>query len=144
MATIQWRPAVNGLTVPQSYRPRFLPRNVVGYKELAEEIAQAHPNYNEELVRTVMTAMNEKIQEHLINGDQVTLENAFVYRTAFRARMDKPDDPLPDNKDLLRVRVFPSRNLVAQVRRKSQDEFSSVERRVGFLVLDQIGVRLHP
>ncbi len=74
MATIQWRPEVNALTVPQSYRVRYLPRNVVGYDEVAEEVAKEHPNYNEELIRTVLEAGNRKIQEYLINGDQVNPE----------------------------------------------------------------------
>ncbi|MGR0481307.1 MAG: hypothetical protein ACTFAL_07885 [Candidatus Electronema sp. V4] len=39
MPTIQWRPAVNALTIPQSYKMLFVPRNTVGYSELAAEIA---------------------------------------------------------------------------------------------------------
>ncbi len=31
----------------------------------------------------------------LINGNKVTLEDAFSYRLSFHARLDEPDDPLP-------------------------------------------------
>ncbi|CAK8720321.1 MAG: hypothetical protein CDV28_15312 [Candidatus Electronema aureum] len=46
MTTIQWRPAVNALTTPSSYRMLFLPRNVVDTPELAARIAVELPNYS--------------------------------------------------------------------------------------------------
>ncbi len=130
MATIQWRPEVNALTVPQSYRVRYLPRNVVGYDEVAEEVAKEHPNYNEELIRTVLEAGNRKIQESLINGDQVNLENAFIYRLSFTARLDSPDDSLPDMDDLLQVKVHASRNFVAEVRHAAELERSGLSEKL--------------
>ncbi|MCW5206925.1 hypothetical protein VU08_08390, partial [Desulfobulbus sp. F5] len=78
MPTIQWRPAVNALTVPQSYKMLFVPRNTVGYSELAAEIAAENPNWNAALVEAVMRAERKAIQRHLINGDQITLEDAFT------------------------------------------------------------------
>ena len=53
MTTIQWRPQVNTLTKPQSYRPQFVPRGSAGYEEMAEDISLANPNYNDELIRSV-------------------------------------------------------------------------------------------
>ena len=85
MATIQWKPEVNTLTVPQSYQILYLPRNVVGYEDLAKEIVKEHPNCGEVLALTVITALSEKIQEHLINGDQVTLTNDFTFSLSFTA-----------------------------------------------------------
>ncbi len=108
MATVQWRPEVNALTTPQSYRPRYIPRNVVGYEELAAKIVQGHPTYNEDLGGTIMESLVEQIKEHLINGDQVTLTNAFTFRLSLSAKMDAPDDTLPPVEDILRVRVVPS------------------------------------
>jgi len=83
MATVRYRPEVNALTVPQSYRLRFIPRAVLGYDKLAAEIARDNPNYNEALLKAVLTAATEKIKEHLINGNQVTLEDGFRYRLSF-------------------------------------------------------------
>jgi hypothetical protein len=62
MPTIQWRPAVNTLTVPQSYKILFVPRNTVGYSELAAEIAAENPNWNAELVEAVLRAERKAIQ----------------------------------------------------------------------------------
>lgn len=116
MATVQWRPEVNALTTPQSYRPRYVPRNVNGYDELAVRIVQKHPTYNEDMVKTIMAAMIEEIRLDLINGNQVTLSNAFTFRLSLNSRLDVPDDPLPPVEDILRVRVAPSRPFVEAVR----------------------------
>ena len=40
MATIQWRPEINALTTPQSYRILFLPRNVAGKADMAARMAE--------------------------------------------------------------------------------------------------------
>ncbi len=122
MATVQWRPEVNALTTPQSYRPRYIPRNIVGYEELAAEIVQGHPTYNEDLVGTVMESLVERIKEHLINGDQVTLTNAFTFRLSLSARMNAPDETLPPVEDILRVRVAASRPFVRDVQQEARLE----------------------
>ncbi|MCI5194288.1 MAG: hypothetical protein D3915_14365 [Candidatus Electrothrix sp. AU1_5] len=105
MATIQWRPSVNALTTPQSYKIRFAPRNTLGKDDIVARIADRQPNLSEEVIRTVMETEHEVIQESLLDGDQVTLEDAFTYRLSFLGRMDAPDDPLPDRDDLLQVRI---------------------------------------
>jgi hypothetical protein len=109
-------PSVNALTTPQSYTLRYLPRNVVGYDELAEEIAKENPNYNEALVKAIMVALNQKIQENLIDGNQVTLENAFTYRLSFTAKLNEIDEPLPKKDELIQVKISPSHPFVAEVR----------------------------
>ena len=53
MSTIQWRPVVNALTKPQSYRPQVVPHGTAGYDEMAADISAAHPNYNADLLRSV-------------------------------------------------------------------------------------------
>ena len=113
MATVQWRPEVNALTTPQSYTVRYLPRNTVGYDELAAEIVLENPNYNEALVKAIMVALTQKIQENLINGNQVTLENAFIYRLSFTARLNEIDEPLPKVENLVQVKISPSHPFVA-------------------------------
>jgi len=122
MATIQWRPEVNALTTPQSYRVRYLPRRVIGDNELAAEIVERNPTLTEEVARTVLDTRNVLIQEHLINGDQVTEEEAFTYRLSFTARLDEPDAPLPNTEDMLKVRVYASNPFTAEVRHKARME----------------------
>lgn len=122
MSTIQWRPAVNALTIPQSYKILFVPRNTVGYKELAAEIAAANPTWTPELVEAVLRAEQKAIQAHLTNGNQVTLEDAFTYRISFLGKLDAPDDPLPDRNDLLQVNVHASAPFMRDIRHDAQLE----------------------
>ncbi len=119
MAGIQWRPEVNALTTPKSYKIRYLPRKVIGYDELAAEISETNPNYNQALVKAVMLALTDKIQENLIEGNQVTLENGFTYRLAFSCRVDNPTDPLPDVEETLQVRIYASRPFIREICRSS-------------------------
>ena len=122
MNTIQWRPAVNALTVPPSYKILFVPRNIAGYTEIAAEVAAENPNWNAELVEAVMRAERRIIQRRLINGDQVTLEDAFSYRISFLGKLAAPDDPLPNRDDLIQVKVHPSAPFMCEVRHAAKLE----------------------
>ena len=117
MPTIQWRPVINALTKPLSYRIQFVPRNNAGYDEMATDISTAHPVYNADLVRSLAPLIFEWIIHRLLIGDQVTLKDAFRFRPSFTGRLNAPDDPLPDNDDLLGVAVFPSRTLLNFLRK---------------------------
>lgn len=122
MTTIQWRPQVNALTTPQSYKIQYVPRGTAGYNEMAADISSTHPTYGADLLRSVAPLIMEWIQGRLINGDQVTLEDAFSFRPSFTGRLDGPNDPLPDDEDLLHVRVYPSRPFVDEVRHAARLE----------------------
>ncbi|MCW5206808.1 DUF4469 domain-containing protein [Desulfobulbus sp. F5] len=122
MTTIQWRPQVNALTKPQSYRPQFVPRGTSGYDKMAAAIAAAHPNYNAELLRSVAPLIMDWIQQELINGWQVTFSDAFTFYPTLTGRMKGPDDPLPDSEDLLQVTAYASRPFVQGVRQVAQFE----------------------
>ena len=122
MSDIQWRPEVNALTTPKSYRIRYVPRNVIGYEELAAEISATNPNYNEALVNSILHAFVDKVQEKLLNGIQITLEDGFTFRLSFTGRLDQPTDPLPDNDDMVQVRVYASQPFVRTVREQAQFE----------------------
>lgn len=122
MTTIQWRPAVNALTTPQSYRPRHVPRAILRNDDLAHRVAARNPVYNEGLVKGVLSAIREEIRDELINGNQITLEGLFTCHLTFTARMDAPDDPLPPLEESLQVRAYASKRLVEEVRRAAQTE----------------------
>jgi len=122
MATIQWRPEVNALTTPQSYRARVLPRNVVGYDELAAEIAAELDVISPELARLVIVTEKKLIAKHLANGDQVTQEDALTYSASLTAKLDSPDSPLPDDDDMLKVRIYASRPFAAAIRQAAKLE----------------------
>jgi len=116
MATIQWRPAVNALTKPVSYRIQIIPRNIAGYDEMADDISIANPNYNADLVRSLAPLMMEWIQERMINGDQVTLPDAFIFRVSAQGRLNSPDDPLPDDEDMLQASIIGTRDFMRRLR----------------------------
>lgn len=122
MSGIQWRPEVNALTTPKSYRIRYIPRDVVGYEDLAAEISATNPNYNESLVNSILHAFVKKVRDKLLDGVQVTLEDGFTFRLSFTGRLDDPADPLPDHEDMLQVRIYASQPLVRGLRQEAQFE----------------------
>ena len=130
MATIQWRPTVNALTTPVSYRMLFLPRNIVGTSELAARMAAELPNYSTEELRTILATRNQVVRESLINGEQVTEENCFTYSLSFTARLASADDAPPPIDQCLQVRVHASPPFVAEVRHAAQLERLSRDKKL--------------
>ena len=122
MATIQWRPQVNALTKPVSYRIQTVPRNIAGYNEMAVDISTEHPNYNADLVRSLAPIIMEWVQNQMINGNQVTLPEAFIFRVTAQGRLDSPDDPLPGDEDMLQVSVSGSRDFLRRLRAEARME----------------------
>lgn len=130
MSTVQWRPVVNALTTPNSYRMLFLPRNVVNTEELADRMSAALPNYSAEEIRTILETRNRIIQQSLINGEQVTEENNFTYSLTFTGRLDSPNDPPPPADQCLQVRVHASPPFVDEVRHEARLEQLSREKKL--------------
>ncbi|WP_446008746.1 hypothetical protein [Candidatus Electrothrix sp.] len=122
MSTVQWRPYINALTTPRSYKPQVIPRDTIGYKELAEEISRENPLWSTDLVDSILRARDEKVMEMLINGKQVSLENSFTYHLTLSARLDAPDAPLPPAEECVRVKVYAARAFVEEVQQKVQLE----------------------
>ena len=122
MAPMKYRIEPNPMTTPGSYKLRFIPQGINGYDEVAAAVAMKNPNWPEDMVKAVLKAGNEEVQEMVTNGIQVTYEDAFTYRPSFHARLDTPDDPLPSMDKLLRVKVSASRNFVKAVRQDAHLE----------------------
>ena len=68
MATILWRPMVNALTTPLSYRVLIVPRGSAGTEDLAEDIALRHPNFNKDDIVTILRAEDEAIEARLLDA----------------------------------------------------------------------------
>lgn len=129
MATVQWRPEVNALTTPQSYRAIHVPRKTLGSSELAAAIVQKHPEWNSDMVQMVICELMDEIKAALINGDQVTVTGGFTFRLGFNGRLDAPDSPLPPASESLRVRVTASRPFAEAVQQSAQlERLSMVEK----------------
>lgn len=122
MATVQVRIEGNALTTPPSYSVRFVPKDTLGYDELAAEVVQMHPNYAQEDAKTIIMAAMERIGANLINGNQTVLPDAFTFGLSFSARLESPDDPLPPVEDMLNVRVHASKSCTETVQRSVQIE----------------------
>ncbi|MCI5148932.1 MAG: hypothetical protein D3916_06015, partial [Candidatus Electrothrix sp. MAN1_4] len=122
MSTVQWRPVINALTKPVSYRIQIVPRGIVGYDEMAVEISTEHPNYNEDLVRSLAPLIMEWTQNQMINGNQVTLPDAFIFRVSAQGRLNSPDAALPDNEDMLQVSISGSRDFLRRLREAARME----------------------
>lgn len=127
MSRIAWRPELNALTTPVSYRPRFVPSKVVGIDELAEELAAAHPGGTVEYVKAIISDLPNAVQAHLLGGRQVTLKDAFTFTNSFTGRMDNPNDPLPEGDDVLQVKIYASAPFVRKVRQEARFEKLPVE-----------------
>jgi hypothetical protein len=121
-ATIQWQPQINALTKPLSHSIQIVPRNTGGYDKMAADISAIHPNYNAELVRALAPLVMAWIQDELLNGDAVNLEEAFRFALTCSGSLATPNDPLPNDPDMLHVRVYPSRTFVQAIRQKAQLE----------------------
>lgn len=122
MATVQWRPEVNALTSPQSYSVRYVPKDTLGYDELAAEVVRMHPNYAEEDAKNIIMAAFERVQVNLINGNRIVLPDAFTFHLSFSARLAAPDDAPPPVEDMLKVRVHASKSFSKKIQQSVQLE----------------------
>jgi hypothetical protein len=69
MASIQCRPEVNALTVPQSYKLRYVPRDSMGTDGLAAAMVSENPNYSVEDNRCAYAC-----QQYLRSGCSIRLK----------------------------------------------------------------------
>jgi len=120
--SIQWRPEPNPLTTPPSYKILHVPRNTAGYEEMAADISAAQPIYSPETISGLAPLIMKWIQQRLINGDKVTLEEAFSYYISFTGKLDSPDAPLPEDDDMLQVNVRVSQPFVKEIRHQAKLE----------------------
>ncbi|MGR0482932.1 MAG: DUF4469 domain-containing protein [Candidatus Electronema sp. V4] len=120
--SIQYRIEGNPLTTPPSCRIQAVPRGTAGYEEMAADISAEQPIYSPETVSGLAPLIMKWIQQRLIGGDKVTLPEAFGFYISFKGRLDSPDDPLPDNDDLIQVNVRVSQPFVKEIRHKAKLE----------------------
>ena len=130
MATIQWRPEINPLTTPASYRIRFAPRNAAGKEDIAADIARQHPNFSKADILTILNAEDEAIQARLLNGEQVTKEGSFSWYFSFTGRLESPDEPLPPLDECLQLNVRISPPFLAAIRQNAQAERLPMEKKL--------------
>lgn len=129
-STIQWRPEVNALTVPQSYKMRYVPRNVVDIDALAAQIAAEHPLYNKNLAKSMIEIIMRTIRQNLIDGNHVLLEEFLSISLGFSARLEAPDSPLPNIEEILNVQIRALAPFVKEIHNQGQLERLPMTERV--------------
>jgi len=122
MATIQYRPELNPLTTPASYKLRFISQSTGGYDEVAARMALKNPNWPADMIKSILQGGMEEVKEMLCEGMQVTFEDACTFRPSFQAHLDAPDDPLPPLDELLHVKISASRPFVKAVQQAARLE----------------------
>ena len=122
METIYWRPEENALTTPRSYTVRYVPKETLGYDELAAEMVRDNPIWDIEQVKAMLIARDKTVMKQLIKGNQVTLKGAFSYRLSFKARLDDPEDTPPPVEQMLHVSISASRPYVREIRQQAHLE----------------------
>ncbi|MCW5212352.1 hypothetical protein VU04_05535, partial [Desulfobulbus sp. TB] len=122
MPTIQWRPEPNVLTVPSSYKIRFVPRDSAGTDELAVAMNEENPNYSVEDAKTALALLEQVVQKKLLNGDQVTITGMLSVGFSFTGRLESPDDPLPSVDETLHVSVRVLQPFLKEIRQQAHFE----------------------
>ncbi|WP_446008491.1 DUF4469 domain-containing protein [Candidatus Electrothrix sp.] len=112
---IHYRIERNALTKPGTWRLRFLPQGIAGYDEVAERVALKNPGSSVEQVKTHLQSGIHEILGMVLEGIQVTLEDAMTFRPAFHARLSTPDSSLPPLEELLGLNIAASRSLVREL-----------------------------
>ena len=122
MSKVQWRPYVNALTKPRSYRARVMPKETVDYAGMARILSQKNPLWSADLVESILRARDEEVLNQLVAGNQVSFENAFTYHLSLAVRLNAVDDPLPADKSFVKVMAFAARDAVDRVRQQVEFE----------------------
>lgn len=116
MSTVQWRPELNALTTPQSYRACPVPKDTLGYDGLSKAIAKRNSLWSPGLVKSILEELREELKEQMINGNKVSLENAFTFHVSLPVRLDSPDAPMPPAAEVVKVQVYASRTFTDEVK----------------------------
>ena len=122
MSKVQWRPYVNALTKPRSYRARVMPKETVDYAGMARIISEKNPLWSADLVESILRARDEEVLNQLVAGNQVSFENAFTYHLSLAVRLNAVDEPLPADKSFVKIAAYAARDSVDRVRQEAEFE----------------------
>lgn len=122
MSKAQWRPQLNALTTPETYKAQPVPKDSLGYAAIADRIALKNPVINASLAKSTLELSREVIKEELVNGNQVSLEGFATWHLTLAARLNSPDDPLPPANEITRVQIYSSRTFTDEVRQSTELE----------------------
>ncbi|CAK8711594.1 hypothetical protein GCAAIG_00890 [Candidatus Electronema halotolerans] len=122
MPAIHWKPEVNALTVPQSYRMRFIPSDHLGTDDVAAGMAEVNPALTQDLAKSSISAFLQTIQKALIEGKHITLDDGLIFSISLTGRLDSPDDQPPPIEDCLHVQIRATANFEKGIQQQGQLE----------------------
>lgn len=122
MPAIHWKPEVNALTMPQSYRMRFVPNNHLGTDEIAAGMAAINPALTEDLAKSAISALLQTLQQELINGNHITLADSLICTLSFSGRLDGPDSTPPPIEEALNVQIHPTASFLKEIHHQGKLE----------------------
>jgi hypothetical protein len=112
----------NALTTPRSCKLRFLPNNILNTNDIATEMLAINPALTPDLAKSSISALIQTLQKNLINGNQITLADGFIFTLSFKGRLDTPDAPLPPIEESLHVRIHPVADFVKEIHQQARLE----------------------
>lgn len=122
MSKVEWRPYINALTRPRSYRARVMPKETVDYAGMARILSEKNPLWSADLVESILRARDEEVMNQLLQGNQVSFENAFTYHLSLAVRLDAVDDPLPADRSFVKVGAYAARQFEERIRQQVEFE----------------------
>jgi hypothetical protein len=122
MPAIHWKPEVNALTVPQSYRMRFIPSDYLGTDEVAAGMAEINPALTPDMAKSSISALLQTLQKGLINGRHINLGDSLIFSFSFTGRLDSPDDQPPPIEECLHVQIRATANFEKGIHQQAKLE----------------------
>jgi hypothetical protein len=119
MPAIHWKPEVNALTVPQSYKMRFVPNDNLGTDDIAAGMNAINPALTPELAKASIAALIQTLQQAAINGNHVNLDDSLIITISLAGRLDSPDDAPPPVAECVNVRINPTATFMKEIYAKA-------------------------
>lgn len=122
MPAIHWKPEVNALTVPQSYRMRFIPSDNLDTDDVAAGMTEVNPALTPDIAKSSISALLQTIQKSLIEGKHINLGDSLIFSISLTGRLNSPDDqPLPI-EECLHVQIRATANFEKGIHQQGQLE----------------------
>jgi hypothetical protein len=115
MPVIHWKPEVNALTVPQSYKMRFIPNNNLGTDDITAGMCEIAPILTPDVAKTAISAYHQTIRKNLINGNHINVNEDVIFTITLTGRLDNPDDPPPSVAESVHVRINPTATFMKDI-----------------------------
>lgn len=127
---IQWRPEINALTKPQSYRPRFISRGVSDNDRIATLLEQKNPLYTKTLAKAFLIDLAEVVYEEMLEGNLVVIAKLLSARADLIGRLETAEDSLGPLKKCLRGRFAPAKDLNERLQQNATTERKPADKKL--------------